>query len=142
MRKFSKFLLIFVLAVFLTGCNAINEYLPEDNPFSPIATDSAEPVVTLPPDVDISDDSKNTDNSDKTDIQGELKVSFLDVGQADSIFIEMPDNKTMLIDAGNNNDWQTVSDFISAEGYDKIDYLVGTHPHEDHIGGLDKIIDN
>lgn len=73
--------------------------------------------------------------------EGVLKVHVIDVGQADSIFIELPNEETMLIDAGNNSDDETVVNYINSLNYDTINYLIGTHPHEDHIGGLDTVID-
>ena len=69
-----------------------------------------------------------------------LKVSFLDVGQGDSIFLELPNKETMLIDAGNPSDADYITKYIQDAGYDSIDYVVGTHPHNDHIGGLAEII--
>ena len=73
-------------------------------------------------------------------VSGDLKVYFLDVGQADCIFVQNND-ATMLIDAGNNPDGKYVSKYLRKElGIKRIDYLIGTHPHEDHIGGLDIII--
>jgi len=71
---------------------------------------------------------------------GTLTVHFIDVGQADSTFIELPTGETMLIDAGNNDDGTLVCNYIKDMGYSRIDYLIGTHPHEDHIGGLDDVI--
>ena len=65
----------------------------------------------------------------------------MDVGQADSILV-IDKDKTMLIDAGTNEAGETVVNFLKDKGITKIDYLVGTHPHEDHIGGLDDVIDN
>jgi len=70
-----------------------------------------------------------------------LKVYFIDVGQADSILLVNKD-KTMLIDAGNNDDGNKVVDFIKNKGITQLDYVVGTHPHEDHIGGLDDVINS
>ncbi len=70
-----------------------------------------------------------------------LKVYFFDVGQADSILV-MNEGQTMLIDAGNNDDGEMLVQNLKTLGIDKIDYLIGTHPHEDHIGGLDDIIKN
>lgn len=70
-----------------------------------------------------------------------LKVYFFDVGQADSILI-MNEDKTMLIDAGNNDDGELIVKNLKKLKIFKIDYLIGTHPHEDHIGGLDDIIKN
>lgn len=72
---------------------------------------------------------------------GNLRVYYLDVGQADSILV-MDKDMTMLIDAGTNEAGETVVNFLKDKGITKIDYLVGTHPHEDHIGGLDDVIDN
>lgn len=69
-----------------------------------------------------------------------LRLYFIDVGQADSILILLPNAQTMLIDAGNNKDGDMVVDFLKSKSVSKIDYLVGTHPHEDHIGGLDTVI--
>lgn len=71
---------------------------------------------------------------------GILKVHFLDVGQADSILVQTPSGLNMLIDAGNNDDDTTVVNYIKAQGISKLDVLIGTHPHEDHIGGLDSVI--
>lgn len=69
-----------------------------------------------------------------------LKVYYFDVGQADSILI-VNNNKTMLIDAGNNDDGELIVNNIKKLGISKLDYVIGTHPHEDHIGGLDDVID-
>lgn len=69
-----------------------------------------------------------------------MSVHFMDVGQADSIFIELPDGKTMLVDAGGNSDGKRVCEYIRSRGGERIDYLVGTHPHADHIGGMDDVI--
>ena len=48
----------------------------------------------------------------------------------------------MLIDAGNNDDGKDVVEFIKDKGITQIDYVIGTHPHEDHIGGLDNVIND
>ncbi len=67
---------------------------------------------------------------------GILKVHFLDVGQGDSTFLELPDGKTMLVDAGESSEAGVVVGYIQSLGYSSIDYVVATHPHADHIGGL------
>jgi competence protein ComEC len=69
-----------------------------------------------------------------------LTVHFIDVGQADCIFIHSPDGHNMLIDAGNNDDAATVTSYLAAQNVVKIDVLIGTHPHEDHIGSMDTVI--
>lgn len=77
-----------------------------------------------------------------SNIENKLEIYFLDVGQADSILIKQ-DDKSVLIDAGNNEDGAYIVDFLKKDiGLDNIDLLVGTHPHEDHIGGLDNIIES
>lgn len=73
--------------------------------------------------------------------EDKLVVDYIDVGQADSILLRNKD-KTMLIDAGTNEQGKNVVSFLKEEGISKIDYLIGTHPHEDHIGGLDDVINN
>lgn len=70
-----------------------------------------------------------------------LTIYFLDVGQADSILIKS-DDKYMLIDAGNNADGSLLVEYFSSLGINKFDYVIGTHAHEDHIGGMDDIINN
>lgn len=69
-----------------------------------------------------------------------LNIHFLDVGQADSIIIQLPNKQIMVIDGGNNLDGKLIIDYLHQLGIEKIDYLIGTHPHEDHIGGLDDLI--
>ena len=80
--------------------------------------------------------------SEEEEASDELEVHYIDVGQADSIFIELPNGEDMLIDAGNNDDGDDVVRYISNLGYSSIDYIVGTHPHEDHIGGMDNVVNS
>jgi beta-lactamase superfamily II metal-dependent hydrolase len=76
------------------------------------------------------------------DVSGELQVHFIDVGQGASQLIIGSSGKTILIDAGNNNQEEEIVAYLRKNSIQKIDILVGTHPDADHIGGLDAVIDN
>lgn len=83
---------------------------------------------------------QTVDVQENVDLENDnLNILFLYVGQADSTLIKLKD-KVMLVDAGNNEDGMNISNFLKSEGISKIDYLVGTHADEDHIGGLDDIV--
>lgn len=75
-----------------------------------------------------------------SDFKADLKVHFLDVGEADSAFIELPNKEMMLIDAGEAKNSAKIISYIKDLGYEKLHYVIGTHPHADHIGGLSEII--
>ncbi|MGN0535168.1 MAG: ComEC/Rec2 family competence protein [Eubacterium sp.] len=71
-----------------------------------------------------------------------VTVHFLDVGQGDSEFVELPEGKCMLIDASTAEYGDDIVSTVQGLGYDKIDYLVATHPHADHIGGMAQVIES
>lgn len=81
--------------------------------------------------------------SDKIDakVNENFSVSFIDVGQADSVLIRNG-NYNMLIDAGNNEDGEKLVNYFKSLGIEEFTYVFATHPHEDHIGGMDDIINN
>ncbi|MFQ9976805.1 ComEC/Rec2 family competence protein [Clostridium cadaveris] len=71
----------------------------------------------------------------------ELKVHFIDVGQGDSILVQFK-NKNLLIDAGPRSSSNDLLKYLKGINLTKLDYVVATHPHEDHIGGMPEIIKN
>lgn len=70
-----------------------------------------------------------------------LEVHFIDVGQGDAILIEEND-EDMLIDAGINQKGSMVVDYLKSEKVSDLDYVIGTHPHSDHIGGMDTVLNS
>jgi len=68
-----------------------------------------------------------------------VEVHVIDVGQGDSILIKSGE-LAMLIDAGETKSGEIVTNYLKNIGVSKLEYLIGTHPHEDHIGGLSSII--
>lgn len=85
--------------------------------------------------------TENTlDNNAVALANADLSIHFIDVGQGDSVFIELPDDTTMLIDAGIKSKGKVVQEYIEALGYSQIDYLVVTHGDNDHVGGIPTIL--
>jgi len=72
----------------------------------------------------------------------EMQVHFIDVGQGDSILIESPSGKTMLIDGGVKGAGQQIVSYLKELGINKLDIVVATHPDADHIGGFIPVLDN
>lgn len=71
-----------------------------------------------------------------------LGIYYLDVGQADSILLQSPEGTFMLIDAGTNDSEEKLVHMLEEYKVETIEYLVLTHPHEDHVGGADAVIEN
>ncbi len=85
--------------------------------------------------------SEISNNVDEDFSNSNLTVYFIDVGQADAILIKSGDHN-MLIDAGNNEDGVKLVNYLKENNVSKFDYVIATHAHEDHIGGMDDIINN
>lgn len=109
----------------LAGCHD----KPSNQSSHPIDQPSTLPVL-----------SEHQPSEPETGTGHQLKVHFVDVGQADAIFIQTPENENILIDGGGNDDEQFICEYLASQQVEKIKVLIGTHPHEDHIGGLDAVI--
>ena len=83
--------------------------------------------------------------SDKTDpvpyTEGQVKVCFIDVEQGDSTLIVAPE-ATVLIDGGTPGQADTIYSLLKEQGIGHLDYVINTHPHSDHVGGLAQVVKN
>ena len=70
-----------------------------------------------------------------------LFAAYIDVGQGDSALLACG-GETLLIDAGVSSEGETVVEYLKSRGVTELDYVVCTHAHEDHCGGLDAVIEN
>jgi len=85
--------------------------------------------------------------SDKTEASAApsekaLTAHILDVGQGDSILLISPNGKTMLVDTSESKYYDVIDAYLTELGIEKLDVVVATHPHTDHIGGMAKVINN
>lgn len=70
----------------------------------------------------------------------ELSVHYIDVGQGDATLI-VSGNYTVLIDAGEKDSGDTVVSYLVSQNIEHLDYVIATHPHSDHTGGLETVIE-
>ena len=75
------------------------------------------------------------------EVEGDFVVTMIDVGQADSFLLEQ-DGKTALIDCGTASAGDDVVEYLKQKGITRLDYVIGTHPHDDHMGGMYKVLTN
>ncbi|MEA5025009.1 hypothetical protein SDC9_27926 [bioreactor metagenome] len=125
--KIGSFLLVLLLSILLIGCADLANPNPQNSQDQRNSVKEGQNPGS----------SLGKDNADTKALQ----VSFIDVGQADSALIQIPNGKNILIDAGNNADAEFLIKYLQDRGIEEIHILIGTHPHEDHIGGLDKVIE-
>lgn len=123
-----KLLVIFLTLLLLTGCTVS----PDAPTAATIPAETAIPETTAPAETEVPLETICKD--------GVLIVHFIDVGQADCALLECG-GMSMLIDGGNTEDGWDVVEYIENQGIEKLDLVVGTHPHEDHIGGLPAVMD-
>lgn len=114
---------IAVLAIFAGAAIPTYKYIDNNSVFSEQTVDTQNKYLS----------SENTENI--------LQVHFIDVGQGDSILIKQYD-EAMLIDAGERSMGSEVVEYCKNQGISEIKYAVGTHMHEDHIGGMSEVINN
>lgn len=112
-----------------------------------VAPNNDKPAVesTTTPESDkvVSDkETKPTTENKEANIQAfkDSEIHFINTGNSDAILIK--GEKNVLIDGGDNDDETSLVQYIKKQGIKKIDYLVASHNHADHIGGLDSVIDN
>ncbi|MCZ8540570.1 MBL fold metallo-hydrolase [Psychrobacillus sp. FSL K6-2365] len=71
-----------------------------------------------------------------------MKVHFLDVGQGDSILVQSPNGKNLLVDGSTKDAGKEVVAYLKSHDVEKLDYVVATHPDADHIGGLISVLNS
>ncbi len=86
--------------------------------------------------------SSNNSIHISSNLEGDLRIHFVDVGQGDGIVIELPDNTKILIDAAKKTKCDQLVEYINALGITTFDYVIATHADEDHIGGMTTIFNN
>ena len=125
------------LTVALYFSAALTQPLP--TVVSPAGSPQQDSSVSSQPDSAAPSQSDTGASSTTTQTSTNVTIKFIDVGQGEAILIALPE-KTMLIDAGPTGSAPRIAQVLQELGRDKIDYLVATHPDEDHIGGMADVI--
>ena len=135
-KRITSFLMVLLLLFSFCGCDT--DFTADTNANKTqfeVTDDESKQVTEISGDIP-SKATKATSNSDL------MWVHFIDVGQADSTFIELGNGQTILIDAGEPHNASTIINYIKDREYSKIDFVIATHPHEDHIGGMADVLDS
>jgi len=147
MKKLIILTLVLTTIAFVSGCTS--ETPAAGIPVAPLAEpqpaqqtaapDPSAGIDTQP----VNDGESGNDGNDRfaASFARELSVHFIDVGQADSILVMLPNGENMLIDGGEARNASDILSYLHSHDVTAIDYLVASHPHADHIGGLPAIID-
>ena len=106
---------------------------------SPAGSPQQDSSVSSQPDSAAPSQSDTDASSTTTQTSANVTIKFIDVGQGEAILIALPE-KTVLIDAGPTGSAPKIAQVLQELGRNKIDYLVATHPDEDHIGGMADVI--
>ena len=127
------------LSVALYFSAALTQPLP--TVVSPAGSPQQGSAASSQPDSGTSSQPNTGAPSTTTQTSANVTIKFIDVGQGEAILIALPE-KTVLIDAGPTGSAPKIAQVLQELGRDKIDYLVATHPDEDHIGGMADVISN
>ena len=127
------------LTVALYFSAALTQPLP--TVVSPAGSPQQGSAASSQPDSSAASQSDSGAPSVTTQTSANVTIKFIDVGQGEAILIALSE-KTMLIDAGPTGSAPKIAQVLQELGRDKIDYLVATHPDEDHIGGMADVISN
>lgn len=127
------------LTVALYFSAALTQPLPTT--LSPASSPQQGSAVSSQPDSAAPSQQDSGTSSATTQTSANVTIKFIDVGQGEAILIALPE-KTMLIDAGPTGSAPKIAQVLQELGRNKIDYLVATHPDEDHIGGMADVISN
>lgn len=125
------------LTVALYFSAALTQPLP--TVVSPAGSPQQDSSVSSQPDSAAPSQSDTNAPSTTAQNSANVTIKFIDVGQGEAILIALPE-KTVLIDAGPTGSAPRIAQVLQELGRDKIDYLVATHPDEDHIGGIADVI--
>ena len=135
-RKNNGCLIILILPItqLLSGCVASSS-----KGISQLAHQTIETITPI---------EQNTEKSNITEaeqvrqnITGTLEIAILDVAQGDNIYFILPNGESMLIDAGKSSESRDIIQSIKDNNDSGvIDYIIATHPHDDHIGGMSAVI--
>lgn len=136
MKRLTSVLLILSMLFSFTACTS--QDVTQNTPSVSTETAVNENSVEMDSADKQADDPISTENTEK-DIElpenSNFEVHYIDVGQADAALV-LCDDETMLIDGGNVADSSLIVSYLNKRNISHLDYVIGTHAHEDHIGGL------
>ena len=118
----------------ITEDTTVSETTTEPTAGHPVITEPPAETTTEPP-TEEATEAPTQAPTEAPAVSSGFKVYFLDVGQADASLI-ICDGKTMLIDGGNAADSNLIYSVLKKRGITHLDYIIATHAHEDHVGGL------
>lgn len=128
-NKYSKILSLLLMVSFLSvGCSDTTQN----------STNSTNQIQN---ELSVDNQSDTVINTNEDIKSGNSKVHFIDTGNSDSILVEN-NGEFMLIDGGDTDDDSTVHNYLEKVGVKTIKYLVSTHPHADHLGAFDTVVNN
>ncbi len=141
-KRFIAFFSVVMMMFVLCGCQPADE---TGLPGNQVQADITQDAINFKNETEPGNPRKDLEVEIAPGINanyGLMRVHFLDVGQADSTFIELGNGQTMLIDAGESHNASTIIKYIKDLQYSDIDFVIATHPHDDHIGGMADVLNS